>query len=347
MKNDKLLFILLILFVVCFSCFLSISRVDAATFSYSQFSFSSDAYFVNCLSADQCWNYVGESTNSVSSNSVGNIINSWSSPRVTTTSYGSGIGLSFDVSEGFISGNYYTVSILLESPGSIPTMYTVNSKLVGVGNSRQSAYNSAYYALDKNEIRNVIVDFYGTNQLSANFSLITYTFKASATGKYAYFNFTTKDTTTGSWNYYGYIYTSHGSQAPSAEEIKNALSGSFNQVNSNINNATNSINQNIDSMKEQQQETNNKLDEMNNADLDDKDKELPDDSKYQDYESSENDLKDKVNQADLSKLEIGIDEKSSLFVWDTMTRLIQSHSVVFGMFISILTVGIIKLALGR
>lgn len=107
-----------------------------------------------------------------------------------------------------------------------------------------------------------------------------------------------------------------------------------------------------------QQDTNNKLDEQiqqdkeqhdefMNSDISDEDKELPDDSKYQDYTDTENDLKDKVNEADMSVISIGIDANSSAWVWDTLTRLIQSNSIVFGMFIAILSIGIIKLALGR
>ena len=63
--------------------------------------------------------------------------------------------------------------------------------------------------------------------------------------------------------------------------------------------------------------------------------------------NTEDSLKDKVNQADLSNLSIGIDSKSSSWVWDTLTSLINSHSVIFGLFIAILSIGIIKLALGR
>ena len=73
----------------------------------------------------------------------------------------------------------------------------------------------------------------------------------------------------------------------------------------------------------------------------------PDDSKYDDYESVEGSLKDKVNQADLSNLSIGIDSNSSKWIWETLTSLLQSHSAIFGMVIAILSIGIIKLALGR
>ena len=89
------------------------------------------------------------------------------------------------------------------------------------------------------------------------------------------------------------------------------------------------------------------VEEIKDMDIDQSDKELPDDSKYQDYNQAESDLKDKVNQADLSGIQIGIDNKSSSFIWDTITRIIKSNPFVFAMVTSILSIGIIKLALGR
>lgn len=93
--------------------------------------------------------------------------------------------------------------------------------------------------------------------------------------------------------------------------------------------------------------TNDRLDDILDSDISDQDKELPDDSSYQDYGDAEGQLKDKVSQADLTQLSIGMDAKSSSWVWDTLTSFIQSHTVVFGLFIGMLSIGIIKLALGR
>ena len=111
-------------------------------------------------------------------------------------------------------------------------------------------------------------------------------------------------------------------------------------------------------MSESQQETNDKLnesieqdkeqhDEFMNSDLSEEDKQKPNQDGFDSYQESENELKDKMEQADLNNMSIGIDANSSSWIWDTLTRLIQSHSVVFGMFIAILSIGIIKLALGR
>lgn len=91
----------------------------------------------------------------------------------------------------------------------------------------------------------------------------------------------------------------------------------------------------------------NKFDDIINSDISDKDKELPDDSNYDDYNKAQDSLTDKVKQADLSNINIGIDKNASSFVWDTLTSFLQSSSLVFSVFIAILSIGIIKLALGR
>ena len=96
-----------------------------------------------------------------------------------------------------------------------------------------------------------------------------------------------------------------------------------------------------------QNETNDKLDDIIDADISDEDKEMPDDSSYQDYTDAEGDLMDKVSEADLDSLDIAIDTNSSNFVWDTITDILQSHPLIMSTIIAILSIGVIKLALGR
>ena len=94
-------------------------------------------------------------------------------------------------------------------------------------------------------------------------------------------------------------------------------------------------------------ETNDKLDDIIDADISDEDKKMPDDSSYQDYTDAEGDLMDKINEADLDSLDIAIDTNSSNFVWDTITDILQAHPLIMSTIIAILSIGVIKLALGR
>lgn len=94
-------------------------------------------------------------------------------------------------------------------------------------------------------------------------------------------------------------------------------------------------------------ETNDKLDDIIDADISDEDKEMPNDSSFEDYQDAEDDLMNKVNEADMDVLDIAIDTDSSNFVWDTITDILQSHPLIMSTIIAILSIGVIKLALGR
>lgn len=103
----------------------------------------------------------------------------------------------------------------------------------------------------------------------------------------------------------------------------------------------------INNQNQNQQQTNDRLDDIINSDISDSDKELPSDDDYNNYQNAENDLMDKVNQADTSIIDIAIDTNSSNFVWTNLTNFLKSNGLVFSTFIAILSIGIIKLALGR
>ena len=74
---------------------------------------------------------------------------------------------------------------------------------------------------------------------------------------------------------------------------------------------------------------------------------MPNNSRYTDYETDQKNLIDKAKGADMSVLSVGIDSTSSSWVWDTLTSLIKSNTIIFGMFIAILSIGVFKLGLKR
>lgn len=127
----------------------------------------------------------------------------------------------------------------------------------------------------------------------------------------------------------------------------NYSSQSLINQNSQIINQNNTIiNQNNQQLQEQQ-ETNDKLDNITDMDIPESSKEDLDDSSYQDYQGAEDNLLDSVGEADLSNIDIAIDSDSSNFIWDTITDIFQSHPLIMSTVIAILSIGIIKLALGR
>lgn len=98
---------------------------------------------------------------------------------------------------------------------------------------------------------------------------------------------------------------------------------------------------------EKQQETNTKLDEIQNSDISNDSKESPNTNEFNDYQKAENGLFDKMKQADTNNLDVAIDGNSANFVWDTITRFYNSNALLMNFLISILSIGIIKMALGR
>lgn len=106
-------------------------------------------------------------------------------------------------------------------------------------------------------------------------------------------------------------------------------------------------NNKLDDLNSKQNQTNSKLDNIKDMDAPDSAKTKPDDSDYKDYESAQSDLTDKISDIDTDNVNIAIDPPSSNFIFDTMNKLIKSHPAVFTMFITILSIGIIKLGLGR
>lgn len=70
-------------------------------------------------------------------------------------------------------------------------------------------------------------------------------------------------------------------------------------------------------------------------------------NKSNDYTQNEQQLINQMNRADFTKIDIAIDENSNNFVWQTMTNLLNTNTLIIGLFITILSIGIIKLVLGR
>lgn len=270
-----LCYLLIGIIIIFFSNYLNILNVHAEE-SYLQFLYNRDytmseyVYFTNCTSNNNCWNSVGQTTYFKSDEDT------WSgavSPTINTIANSYGAGMVIQVSSGFVKDNWYTVTILLYNRAGTPIGKTTNSQHVGTGEgpARAASLNNTVAAESIHTSANfVLCDTVCMYNGAERVSLMTYTFKAPASGKYLFVNFTTTTTVTSEFVFYGYVYTDHGYKAPSADDIKNALNSSFNKVNSNINNSTNSINNNInnstesinnniDEMKQKQQETNDYL----------------------------------------------------------------------------------------
>ena len=72
-----------------------------------------------------------------------------------------------------------------------------------------------------------------------------------------------------------------------------------------------------------------------------------DESTKNDYESAEDKLMNEDNLNYINDIDIALDSNSSDFIWDLITRILNTHALVFGAMITILSLGIIKLVLNR
>ena len=333
MKID-LKFSFLVLFI---GLFIGVSNVSAASV-VDGLQVPSIMKFYNNTGA---YSFTEVSTTLLDAGVVGNgyVFNS----NLTTTKGGYGLSESF-CGLGFLAGNYYTVTLYnFDIRGYyLHPWYTTYSSAIGIGNSYYEAMSSVNVNSGNVNSSQNYVDI-GTGMLGS----VSYTFKAEIDASCFRGSLGTQQTITwepGDLYFLGYTVISHGSKAPTTTEIQQALQSQFNSVNNTIYEIEQNINNTINSMEAS---INGNLDEIKDMDISDEDKELPDDTDFNDYQDAEDDLMDKVSEADMSVIDIAIDEDSSIFVWDTLTELIQSHTLIFSTIIAILSIGIIKLALGR
>lgn len=158
-------------------------------------------------------------------------------------------------------------------------------------------------------------------------------------------------------SFVGYTYQSLGSTPLTETQIKNALSSDFTTLSNKIedmkseqektNSKLDSANSSLNDLKDKQDKTNDKLDNIYNSDISEESKESPDTSKYNDYNSAQSSLTDKVKEADLNNMQVDIDTDSSNFIWDTMTSLLNTHPYLMSTIIALLSIGIIKFAFSR
>lgn len=98
-----------------------------------------------------------------------------------------------------------------------------------------------------------------------------------------------------------------------------------------------------------QNATTSAIEDIADTDISSSSKDSVDDTDLNNYTSTESDLFDSTssNYSVEDTLVVGLDSNGSQFLWSTITSFIQTHAKVFGCVISMLSLGIIKLALGR
>lgn len=110
-------------------------------------------------------------------------------------------------------------------------------------------------------------------------------------------------------------------------------------INSTINNSTNSI------INNNNNNTQAIIDSIQGGEL--KDTTQPNDSKINDYENNEGNLIDRDKLNNINNIEISLDSNSNTFIWNLVEKILNTHTLIFGLIITMLSLGIIKLVLNR
>lgn len=84
-----------------------------------------------------------------------------------------------------------------------------------------------------------------------------------------------------------------------------------------------------------------------NEDVGNNYKQTPNQTDYNNYHNQEQSILGQISNTDTSAINIQNNNNANLFIWDTITKSLQSHAKVMALMISILSIGIIKLILNR
>lgn len=114
-----------------------------------------------------------------------------------------------------------------------------------------------------------------------------------------------------------------------------------------INSITNNIQQSISNSNSQYNILGDKMDTLNNSIFAEYTPENPDKADFDSYEDKEDTLYSLVDNADISNVSVNIDTGASGSFWELVDRVVHTNTLVFGLLIGALSIGIIKLVLGR
>lgn len=117
--------------------------------------------------------------------------------------------------------------------------------------------------------------------------------------------------------------------------------------NSNNSGVISAITNQTTSITNAQNQTTNAINDMANEDLDNNTKQQVDSTNINDYNTKEANLMNTATSTTLNDVNIGIDNQASNSIWQLVTRILNTNSKIFGLVISILSIGIIKLMLSR
>lgn len=340
--------ILCIFISIIITIFIGITKVEA----YATIDYSNDGSTIN--------SYIQPTNN----RSITNVSSDWGESGVTLSSTtpwmigfnqywgagsvsGSNIVVNADYYIG-IKGELYADTDLTSYLSTTRNTLTSSNLRCGVGSAYKSGYNSTYLP----EVTNFNVTLTkGTGPFGNNWLFhITYNYKQripsitlNNTNMSCWFerqpsNGLIAQVYTGQYtsSIHYYYYNSNFQYAITDDPNTAALNTITNQNNTIINQNT---------------EINNSLEDINDTlegeDFTEEEKEPVNKDKLNDYKNKESELLNEDNLNNIYEIEIGLDGDTLDYIWDLVTRILQTNTIIYGLVISILSIGIIKLILNR
>lgn len=308
--------------------FIGIIKVDAASYSsyiweepsYIQFKNSSSTSLTQCNNSDICA-YTG------GNDAVGFYIN-YSVSKIDTPPM---VQKSYKVSIEF--------SLTSSNATSISTSSSAHSMQMQVRNSATGAYTTA--TCDGSESLTITKQDNATTRVKYNCSKLN----VSSTVYVMALNYRYTPPTNYALPYWSLIIMEQNlAVVDLSDPNQSIIDSQIAAANSIITNNDKNTEKLLDEIEKNNQEL---IDAIEGEDLTTSEKTPVDKSELNDYESSEDALLNEDRLNSINDIDISIDSNTNDFIWDFITSAINTHTRIFGFVVTILSIGIIKLALNR
>lgn len=124
---------------------------------------------------------------------------------------------------------------------------------------------------------------------------------------------------------------------PTSTQFQNWFNQQINNANNNTNTIINNNNENTDRI----------IETLEGEDLTTNEKQPATNNDVNNYQDQEDALMDMMDTDSLDNVDIAIEIQSNNWIWQTMTSLMNTHAIIMTMFISLLSIGVIKLVMNR
>lgn len=262
---------------------------------------------------------------------------------IYTKQNGNGMMWVYNTDTSFRAGYLYSIRTYLCNSSNVNYAHVDFTTGNSVANTHNKTTKPTYW---QSVATNVVNDVFFTDAVEfPQCGFVTHFFVPSVDSQYVGVQITTTESVTGTQSLMGYAYDSLGLYTP---ELRNQIDTAIQDSNLATAEDIDILNEEIQEMTTEQQQTNEKLDDVNDS------LNYGDDLEFDDYDGSYVDDHNK-QEADLlgsahvneNIFNISIGTGSNSLIWDIVESAINSNAIVFSTIITMLSLGFIALVLNR